>query len=335
VNIQGSNQGINASSGYAGGIVGYCNGGTIKFNNTNAYSLTQNITGSTGAGGVAGYYSTIATDPATENYNRYAVSTDDIGITNSCKLNGDGYCGGLFGEVNNDGDMTISGSTAVSPAHGAGAASSFGGLIGKYTATALSNSLTVSATGSNAPTRSGGSVSQFGGLIGEVAGASYVKFDGVSATTTGASATSNFGGLVGKSASGFIELTGTNTIGYSDVSTTQTFGGVVGDFANGVIYLQGSTVLSDTPAVTNATATSGQIAGYREYGLVFAADGWELTRSNNTQKLDDVGSWGEVVRFDDDGVNLSNVLTVNTATGSDHYVTLLPAVTPNASPYQH
>lgn len=326
-NIQGSNQEIKATSGYAGGIVGSCNGGTIEFNNTTTYSPTQIITGSTGSGGIAGYYNTAVTGTMATDTNRYAISTKKVSITSSCKVNGDGDCGGLFGVVYNDGDMTITGSIAVSPAHGAGAADSFGGLIGKYTAVALSDFLTVNTTGNNAPIRNGGSASQFGGMIGEVSGASYVKFSGVSVKTTGASATTNFGGVVGKAASGFIELAGTNTIGYDGVSTTKTFGGVVGDFANGVIYLQDSTDLSDTSTVSDAAASSGQIAGYREYGLVFAADGWELTRSNNAQTLDDVGSWGEVVRFDDDGIKQSDVLTVTNTSGSDHYVTLSAAVT--------
>ena len=326
VNIQGSNQEIKATTGYAGGIVGSCNGGTIKFDNTSAYSIEQIVSGSSGAGGIAGYYNTVATDAATEEYNRYAVSTEKVSIGRTCRVNGGGNCGGFFGAVNNDGDMTIAGSSVVSPTHGAGGASSYGALIGKYTAVALSDSLTVSTTGIHTPTRSGGTVSQFGGLVGEVSGASYVKFNGVTVTTTGASATTNFGGLVGKAANGFIELAGTNTIGYSGVSTTKTFGGVVGDFANGVIYLQGTTDLHNTPEITDAASTSGQVAGYREYGLVFAENGWTMTRSDNSQTLDDIGSWGEVVRFDD--VTQSDVLTINDVTGDDkeHYVTLLPAV---------
>lgn len=323
VNIQGANQGITAANGYAGGIVGFCNGGTIVFNNTTPYTSTQLITGSSGAGGIAGYYNTVVIGTLASDTDRYAVSTDEVSITSSCRVNGAGNCGGLFGEVNNDGDMTITGATAVSPAHVAGAASTYGALFGKYTAVALSDSLTVSTTGSNAPTRSG-SVSQFGGLIGEVSGTSYVNFNGVTANTTNASATTNFGGLVGKADQGFIELTGTNTISYSGVSTDKTFAGVVGHLGDGVLYLQGTTNLSGAQAVSTASANSGQVVGYRLRGLVFAADGWAMIRSNSSQILDDIGTWGEVVRFNSSTLKLADVLTLDT---TDHTVTLLPAVT--------
>lgn len=307
-NPQDTAQTITSDNAYAGGIVGKCDGGTVEFDNTAAYAVEQVIEGKSGSGGIAGYYSA---DSAT-------IDTGKVSIGSSCKVNGTGSCGGLFGEVVNNGTITISGSSAVAPDHSAGAASSYGGLIGKYSADALADTLTISTSGTISPTKTGGTAVQYGGIIGEVSGAAYVLFDGVNASASKAAGTSNFGGLVGKAAAGFIELQGTNIIGFSGVSTEKTFGGVVGDIDKGVLYLQGTTNLSGTPAVTTAAASSGQVAGYRTSGLVFAADGWSMIRSNSNQKLDDIGSWGEVIRFNDSTFKQTDILDIN----SGHYVTI-------------
>ena len=327
VNPQASSQTITSASGYAGGIVGYCNGGTIKFNN--AYTVSQVISGALGAGGMCGYYNTTATAVPDETYNRYAISSSVINVSNSCKINGSGNCGGLFGTLVNDGDMTIEISTAaISPDHSAGAAVSLGGLIGDYSATALSDSLTISTSGSVSvsPSKSGGSANQYGGIIGVVSSASYVKVDGVTVSSSNALAEEYFGGVVGKAETSFIEMSGTNTISFSGISASNSFAGIIGNLKDGVLYLQGTTDLSGTPSVSSANESSGQIVGYRDYGLIFADKDWSLTRSSNTQILDDVGSWGEVVRFDASKVKQEDILTINDMTGEDHYVTLGAAI---------
>ncbi|MBQ7153236.1 MAG: hypothetical protein IJR83_04775, partial [Clostridia bacterium] len=323
-NIQGSGQTITAADGYAGGIVGYIGGGTVVFNNTNAYTVSQVITGTDGAGGIAGYCSTVQT--SSQDALRYDVQTGKVQIGSTCKVNGDGDCGGLYGTLVNDGDMTIQGSAAVSPDHSAGDAETYGGMIGRYLAADLSDSLLISATGSNHPTRSGGTAAQYGGLVGEIEGASYVKFSGVTVTSSNATAENNFGGLAGRCAQGFMELTGTNTISFAGITTNKVekvFAGIVGDLDNGVLYLQGSTDLSGTPGVSTVASVSGQIVGKRDYGLVFAANGWTLTRSSASQQLDDIGSWGEVIRFNSTNLIQGDVLTVN----AGHYVTLEPGET--------
>ena len=298
------------------------------------YSITQVITGSAGSGAVAGYYSTISTNAEASETGRYAIDTTKYNITNGCKVNGNGNCGGLFGDVVNDGDMTISGATGVSIDHGSGNASSFGGLIGKYTAAKLSDSLTITVTGTVSPSKTGGTVVQYGGIIGIVAGdtsegadnpnAAYVKVSGISVSSSNADATSNFGGVIGSAAASFIDFDGNSTVSFSGVSTKYTFGGIVGDIGNGVLYLQDTVDLSGTPAVTTAANSSGQVVGYRDCGLVFAEAGWEMTRSTSSQELDDVGSWGEIVRFNNTNLIQTNVLTI--APDDGHYVTLLPAV---------
>lgn len=323
-NPQQEGQFITAESGYAGGIVGKCDGGAIKFDdNMTAYSVAQNVSGSSGSGAIAGYYNTVSTGTFPEGYNRYSIPLDKVSIANGYKANGTGNCGSYFGELNNDGTMSFA-LPALTIVHDSGAAASFGGLCGKYSAASLANTLTISSTGTVSPSRTGGTVANYGGLIGLVDGAAYINVNGVTVNSLNADATSNFGGLIGRAQDAFVELTGTNTISYSGVSTTATFAGVVGDLKNGVLYLQGTTNLSGTPTVTDAAESSGQVVGYRDYALVFATDGWTMTRSSNSQTLDDVGSWGEIVRFSSSGVKQSDVLTIDT---TNHYVTLKTAVT--------
>lgn len=323
-NLQQTEQSITAESGYAGGIVGKCDGGAIKFDdNMTAYSVAQNVSGSSGSGAIAGYYNTVSTGTFPEGYDRYSIPLAKVSIASGYKANGTGNCGSYFGELNNDGTMAFA-LPALSIVHDSGAAASFGGLCGKYSAASLANTLTISSTGTVSPSRTGGTVANYGGLIGLVDGAAYVNVNGVTVNSLYANATSNFGGLIGKAQDAFVELTGTNTISYSGVSTTATFAGVVGDLKNGVLYLQGTTNLSGAPAVSTAAESSGQVVGYRDYALVFATDGWTMTRSSNSQTLDDVGSWGEIVRFSSSGVKQSDVLTIDT---TNHYVTLKTAVT--------
>ncbi len=336
VNPQYSGQAITAAGGYAGGIVGYVDGGSIEIGGS-SYTVSQVITGSSGAGGIAGYYNTTVTDNNVKSDPaRYTISTDNVSIGSSCKVNGVGNCGGLFGEVVNNGTMTISGDTAVSPDHSAGKGATdtgYGALIGKYSASDQTNSLTISTTATHQPQISGGSAYEYGGLIGIIGGASYVDFDDSAVNASNAAKADHiFGGLVGRCVSGFVELTGTNTISVTgSYSASHTFGGVVGSLDNGVLYLQGTTDLRSTPGVSTAAASSGQIVGNRDTALIFADTGWTLQRSTNEQTLDDVGSWGEVVRFTYKnngayGYNSSDG-TVVTVDPTNHYVTLASAVT--------
>lgn len=330
VNPQNPSKSITAVSGYAGGIVGKCDGGTIVFSNTSAYSLSQVINGSLGSGAVAGYYSTVSSNADISDLDRYTISTNYFSITNTCKVNGAGECGGIFGEVINDGNMTITGTNGVATDHSSGSSASFGGLIGKYTAEELADSLSINVSGTVAPSKTGGTVSQYGGAIGIVVSndetntnAAYVEISNIYVSASNANAGTNFGGVIGKAEESFVNLSGTNTIGYSGTSSSTTFAGVVGDLSNGVLYLQGTTDLSGAPAVSSAANSSGQVVGYRQRGLVFAADGWTMARTSNDQKLDDIGSWGEIVRFNNSSLIQSNILSVDLTA---HTVTLEPAV---------
>ena len=268
--VQDGDMTITATNGYAGGLVGSC-AGMITFNHSgDNYSVNQVISGSSGSGGVAGYYATNATS------NNYAVNYSKFSLGGTCRLNGAGNCGGLFGEVLNDGEMTITDSVGLTANHGAGTAASFGGLVGKYTADSLTNSLTVSTSEATSPNKSADDASYYGGIIGVVDGSSYVKFDAVQVNSSHANAVNYFGGLVGASATGFIELSGENKISYGGANTNRNYGGVVGNLENGVLILSGTTDLTGAANVLAGTASTGQIVGNRSCGFIWAEDGWIL-----------------------------------------------------------
>lgn len=303
-NPQSLGQNISADNGFSGGIVGKCEEGTIEFNNTAPYSLSQIINGKSGAGGICGYYKTKTSEKVTISSEKFTY--------NSYKVNGDGKCGGLFGElVNNGGIFTINGNSSVTADHSSGSASSLGGLIGSYSASALTDTLTIGTTGTVTPSKSGGSASNYGGAIGVAGKDSYVRINNLAVNASDAA---NFGGAVGNANGAFIDInvltvTAAPAAGYSGA-------GVVNVLGNGVLRMDGAINLA------NAKANDGQIVNTRDYGLIFAESSWTLTRCPTVGHVDDVGSWGEVLRFG----TLSQNDIFDSFTDGNHSVTLKPAV---------
>ena len=310
----------NTTNGYAGGLVGKCDKGIIV-NNSTTYTVVQTISGAKGSGGVAGYYETSSSNNA--------VNTNIVDLsTGGYKVNGAGQCGGLFGEVFNNGqDMTITVGNNIVSDHNNGSAASYGGLIGKYSSSAQTLSLTVIGADSNeiTPSKSGGSAVNYGGVIGNVdlsstSTSSYVNINGVKVNSSNAVAT-YFGGVIGKADDAFIELLNTNTISYSGINKDTVFAGVVGSLDKGVLCLSGITDLSNAAPTANLDsikAKSGQIVGYRNSGFVFAKSGWKLYRSTAGQKVDDIGSWGEVIRFSE-SLDINRVLSIDS---TNHRITI-------------
>ncbi|MBR4361723.1 MAG: hypothetical protein IKP42_03135 [Ruminococcus sp.] len=302
---------------YAGGIAGYNKGGTITYttpdegaSDETTYTVDQTISGKAGSGGIFGYYEPALTSgAATLNY-------DDINV--NCSVNGTGSSGGLFGVLcNNNGSITMTDSTGdadhIKVDNTKDSIANFGGLIGYYSASSLSNTLTIDSGCTSKPSQSGKSTN-YGGAIGAVASASYVRLNGFSTTAAGAA---NFGGAVGNADGAFIDVNGLT------VSANEfTGGGVVNALGNGVLRMQGTIDLS------GAKSKSGQIVNTRNAGFVFAEAGWVLKRSTSAAGVDDIASWGEVVRFQSSGLTKASVLTHS---DGDHYVTLLDAVTTMSS----
>jgi len=122
----------------------------------------------------------------------------------------------------------------------------YGGIVGRYSANALSSELalsdiTVNVTGSC-------NALDFGGLIGKIGDNSkaYVSVKNTTISINNpTSSQNNYGGLVGYADQAFIDVGGKVTITANNVSANQSVGGIVGKFnKNGVVRLGGETNLS-------------------------------------------------------------------------------------------
>ncbi|MGN0632879.1 MAG: hypothetical protein ACI4JW_03320 [Oscillospiraceae bacterium] len=318
---------IKTSSGYAGGVVGYNNGGTVTLNLTDdatQYTIAQHIEGTLGSGSIYGYYK-----PTGDN----SFDVSFYNITNNCQVNGSGSVGGLFGVLENDYDMVISGgNTMFYAVHSSGSAYNVGGLIGKYSSLNLAKSLTIENI-TVCPTKGtsdlyGGGIALIEDAEGQTINPAYVKFDNFSVENANGANGMTFGGLVAKADNSFIEANDTT------ISVKGNFkgGAAVGSLENGVLKLSGKFDISEaTPNGSPSDAyREGKIVGYRNNGLVYA-DSWTYT--GNDAAVDNIGSWGGIIVFDGAKLKKSDVLTEN----DGHTITLTEPVSPitisNAADY--
>ncbi len=325
------------SGKYAGGIAGYCEGGSFEpaldsnddeiFTASNKYTVSNTLVGTAGAGGVYGYYKPALTANVTTGVMEasFDVAWLQIGASTSSRIaaNGTGSIGGLFGVLENEiatttgeggsatttyssgiiklTDSTDNGSIIYTD-HSADAATNYGGLIGKYSACSLAGTLLIENISVNSQISSG-SYTNYGGGIGETTGIRtnadntvYVKFDDFQSTVASGNSTSAsvYGGLVALSHNSFIDVNDVKA------SSTANFygGGVIGQMEDGVLRLGGTTDLSGGYAQVSSAnfRNEGQIVGGRDNSVIFAEKDWILKRSD-VCAVDDIGSWGEVLRF--------------------------------------
>ena len=311
---------------YAGGLVGKNAGGTVEIYKNGAggaqtrqsYTSKDTVSAGEAAGGIFGYY--LATTD--ETFNTYYGTNSTSGCTVSAK-----NAGGLVGifdaadyNISFSGDSDSSRLSVTAIVSDTRSVNVFGGLVGTYLSNNLSNALTiehVSVTMSKSGSPSG---SAFGGLIGFVDGsdsdhdAVYVKADDISITANSGHGTATyFGGLFGMTGSKGSLL----DVGSFKLKTTGDYkgGGVVGYLDRGVLRLSGKTDLTEASAYTNSSDTGsssrGQLVGKRGGSLVYALgtgseatasyeNGWRFERFTNNQYADDIGTWGEVVRLNEE-----------------------------------
>lgn len=313
---------ITATSGYAGGLVGYNAQATV----TGSYTSIKNtVAGSSGAGGLYGYYKPVMTDSV------YTMSLDSYSIgsgTNArCKVSSPIGAGGFFGVLENpSGTITLNGTnTHTIYAQGNGDNTVFGGIIGTYKANSLSDTLTVSGSASdnmlNVNTDRSGNLSYNGGIIGKIDSAYFANISNVSVNATNPN-DDYFGGAVACADTGYVYVNNLTL-----TASSYKGGAVVGHTSNGVVHIAGATNLAS--AISDTGVNYGQIVGYRDSALVFAESGWNLTRNTTaTVEADDIGSWGEVVRFKASDFTIGSVLDkyyVPTDETPYHYATLLGA----------
>lgn len=308
---------ITASNGYAGGIVGYNEQATVS----GVYVAIKNtITGSMGAGGLYGYYKPIMVSDV------YRLSLDRFTIGDSskkCSVSSPIGAGGFFGVLDNPGGTVTFNGSDDHPIYvkGDGDNTIFGGVIGSYKADSLDDTLSVGGYSGNmltVDTGKTGNLSYYGGIVGKIDGAYFASISDVNINAANTN-DEYFGGAVACADSGYVYVNNLTLL-----ASLYRGGAVVGHTSNGVVHIAGTTDISS--AVSDSGNNYGQIVGYRDSALVFAENGWNLTRNTTTAvEADDIGSWGEVVRFKASDFTIGSVLSTYYVPSDEtpyHYATL-------------
>lgn len=317
--------GVNVSANNAGGLVGSAENAEINVGEGVTLTMTGSVTGSVTAGGLFGSYT----------YSKANEKTFDISKFSGIKMalacsSGDtadsAAVGSVFGLLINSADsakISITGTAndiITSNFKGTVRAGFYGGIVGRYSANALSSELALSdiivnVTGSC-------NALDFGGIIGKIGDNSkaYVSVKNTTISINNpTSSQNNYGGLVGYADQAFIDVGGKVTVTANDVSANQSVGGIVGKFnKNGVVRLGGETNLSGFyPKDPNKNGC--QIVGNRGNALIYSLSGWSFTRTSS-KVIDDM-DWGGVLRLNNSDL-LESADSVLSFDGSGHTVTI-------------
>ena len=317
--------GVNVSANNAGGLVGSAENAEINVGEGVTLTMTGSVTGSVTAGGLFGSYT----------YSKANEKTFDISKFSGIKMalacsSGDtadsAAVGSVFGLLINSADsakISITGTAndiITSNFNGTVRAGFYGGIVGRYSANALSSELALSDIVVNVT----GSCNalDFGGLIGKIGDNSkaYVSVKNTTISINNStSSQNNYGGLVGYADQAFIDVGGKVTVTAADVSANQSVGGIVGKFnTNGVVRLGGETNLSGFyPKDPNKNRC--QIIGNRGNALIYSLSGWSFTRTSS-KVIDDM-DWGGVLRLNNSDL-LESADSVLSFDGSGHTVTI-------------
>lgn len=316
---------VNISANNAGGLVGSAENAEINVGEGVTITMTGSVTGSVTAGGLFGSYT----------YSKANEKTFDISKFSGMKMalacsSGDtadsAAVGSVFGLLINSADsakISITGTAndiITSNFKGTVRAGFYGGIVGRYSANALSSELALSdiivnVTGSC-------NALDFGGIIGKI-GDNSKAYVSVKNTTirinNPTSSQNNYGGLVGYADQAFIDVGGKVTVTANNVSANQSVAGIVGKFnKNGVVRLGGETNLSGFyPKDPNKNGC--QIVGNRGNALIYSLSGWSFTRTSS-KVIDDM-DWGGVLRLNNSDL-LESADSVLSFDGSGHTVTI-------------
>lgn len=316
---------VNISANNAGGLVGSAENAEINVGEGVTLTMTGSVTGSVTVGGLFGSYT----------YSKANEKTFDISKFSGMKMalacsSGDtadsAAVGSVFGLLINSADsakISITGTAndiITSNFKGTVRAGFYGGIVGRYSANALSSELALSdiivnVTGSC-------NALDFGGIIGKIGDNSkaYVSVKNTTISINNpTSSQNNYGGLVGYADQAFIDVGGKVTVTANNVSANQSVGGIVGKFnKNGVVRFGGETNLSGFyPKDPNKNRC--QIVGNRGNALIYSLSGWSFTRTSS-KVIDDM-DWGGVLRLNDSDL-LEGAGGVLSFDGSGHTVTI-------------
>lgn len=356
---------IQTSSGYAGGIVGKCEG-TLTLGSGITYndSRESSIGGTLGSGGLFGYYKT--SSDVTFDLDNFIITSEQgdgnspgHGIGHYQYEEGQspvvsGKSGGLIGELVNSGSNTSISFTASSIPTDSKIVVSLagdygGGLIGHYTTASLDNSLEIQ----NVYCASEGSTSvYYGGLIGTIESTNncgaYVDIAGARIVASSKQTDVNIdrkacnsksAGIVYSATNSFLNISGNVSIDSKTPANGNLHSGIIYTSNGGVIRLSGTTDISRFSVSNGAESL---LAVNRDNTLIYAlgsgADynstngtGWNYIRPSTTEKIfDDIKSWGQVVRYvstSSSDANEKNLEDAGVVSVSGNVVTLAAADT--------
>lgn len=316
---------VNISANNAGGLVGSAENAEINVGEGVTLTMTGSVTGSVTAGGLFGSYTYSKADSKEFDISKFS----GIKMALACS-SGDtadsAAVGSVFGVLTNSADnvkISITGTAndiITSNFKGTVRAGFYGGIVGRYSANALSSELALSDIIVNVTGLC--NALDFGGLIGKI-GDNSKAYVSVKNTTisikNSTSSQNNYGGLVGYADQAFIDVGGKVKVTAADVSANQSVGGIVGKFnKNGVVRLGGETNLSGFyPKDPNKNGC--QIVGNRGNALIYSLSGWSFTRISS-KVIDDM-DWGGVLRLNNSDL-LESANGVLSFDGSGHTVTI-------------
>lgn len=317
--------GVNVSANNVGGLVGSAENAEINVGEGVTLTMTGSVTGSVTAGGLFGSYTYSKADSKEFDISKFSGMKMALACSSGDTADS-AAVGSVFGVLTNSADsakISITGTandTITSNFNGTVRAGFYGGIVGRYSANALSSELALSdiivkVTGSC-------NALDFGGLIGKI-GDNSKAYVSVKNTTirinNPTSSQNNYGGLVGYADQAFIDVGGKVTVTANNVSANQSVGGIVGKFnKNGVVRLGGETNLSGFyPKDPNKNRC--QIVGNRGNALIYSLSGWSFTRTSS-KVIDDM-DWGGVLRLNNSDL-LESADSVLSFDGSGHTVTI-------------
>lgn len=317
--------GVNISANNAGGLVGSAENAEINVGEGVTITMTGSVTGSVTAGGLFGSYTYSKADSKEFDISKFSGMKMALACSSGDTADS-AAVGSVFGLLTNSTDsakISITGTandTITSNFNVTVRAGFYGGIVGRYSANALSSELalsdiTVNVTGSC-------NALDFGGLIGKIGDNSkaYVSVKNTTISINNpTSSQNNYGGLVGYADQAFVDVGGKVTVTAADVSANQSVGGIVGKFnKNGVVRLGGETDLSGFyPKDPNKNTC--QIVGNRGNALIYSLSGWSFTRTSS-KVIDDM-DWGGVLRLNNSDM-LESAGGVLSFDGSGHTVTI-------------
>lgn len=317
--------GVNVSANNAGGLVGSAENAEINVGGNVNINMTGSVTGSVTAGGLFGSYTYSKADSKEFDISKFSGMKMALACSSGDTADS-AAVGSVFGLLTNSTDsakISITGTandTITSNFDGTVRAGFYGGVVGRYSANALSSELALSdiivnVTGSC-------NALDFGGIIGKI-GDNSKAYVSVKNTTirinNPTSSQNNYGGLVGYADQAFIDVGGKVTVTANNVSANQSVGGIVGKFnKNGVVRLGGETNLSGFyPKDPNKNGC--QIVGNRGNALIYSLSGWSFARTSS-KVIDDM-DWGGVLRLNNSDL-LESAGGVLSFDGSGHTVTI-------------